>query len=92
MNEDVVICRCEEVTESEVRRAIQEGAASMAGIARRHPRRHGALPGKDLSLPVSAPTGGRGGHNDGGSQASHRTAASKAAAARGLEGPEHRRR
>ncbi len=34
MNEDVVICRCEEVTEGEVRRAIREGAGSLAALAR----------------------------------------------------------
>ena len=34
MNEDVVICRCEEVSAGEVRRAIQEGANSLAAIAR----------------------------------------------------------
>ena len=46
MNEDVVICRCEEVTEGEVRRAIQEGAASLAGIARRTRAGMGLCQGK----------------------------------------------
>ncbi len=46
MNKDVVICRCEEVTESEVRRAIQEGAASLAGIARRTRAGMGLCQGK----------------------------------------------
>ncbi len=34
MSEDVVICRCEEVTEGEVRQAIREGAGSLAALAR----------------------------------------------------------
>ncbi|HWR44735.1 (2Fe-2S)-binding protein [Sporomusa sp.] len=33
--DDVMICRCEEVTESEIRKAIQAGAHSMADVKRR---------------------------------------------------------
>ena len=46
MNENVVICRWEEVTEGEVRKAIEEGAASLAGIARRTRAGMGLCQGK----------------------------------------------
>lgn len=32
---DVIICRCEEVTEDELRAAIQEGACTITGVKRR---------------------------------------------------------
>jgi bacterioferritin-associated ferredoxin len=35
MGEDVLICRCKEVTEQEIRQAIAEGAYSVIGIKRR---------------------------------------------------------
>jgi NAD(P)H-nitrite reductase large subunit len=32
MNDDVIVCRCEEVTLGEVRRAIREGAIDVHGV------------------------------------------------------------
>ena len=35
MDDDVVVCRCEEVTVRDVKRAIAEGAFDIAGVKRR---------------------------------------------------------
>ena len=35
MDDDVVICRCEEITVADIRQAIREGATSLTGIKRR---------------------------------------------------------
>jgi len=35
MNDDVIVCRCEEVSVGEIRKAIQEGARDVAGVKRR---------------------------------------------------------
>ncbi len=35
MNDDVIVCRCEEVTAGEVRSAIRDGAVDIAGVKRR---------------------------------------------------------
>ena len=34
MNDDVIICRCEEITCGEIRKAIREGAATLDGVKR----------------------------------------------------------
>ena len=33
-NEDIIICRCEEVTEGEIIKAVREGATSLDGVKR----------------------------------------------------------
>jgi len=35
MDDNIIVCRCEEVTLGEVRRAIREGAVDVAGVKRR---------------------------------------------------------
>lgn len=35
MDDDVIVCRCEEVTAFEIRRAIAEGATDLTGVKRR---------------------------------------------------------
>ncbi len=35
MDDDMIVCRCEEITVGEIRRAIREGAGDLAGIKRR---------------------------------------------------------
>ena len=35
MDEDLIICRCEEITVADIRRAIREGATGLTGIKRR---------------------------------------------------------
>ena len=35
MKKEVLICRCEEVTEEEIRQAIRDGADTIAGVKRR---------------------------------------------------------
>ena len=35
MNKDLIICRCEEVTEGEIKKAIRSGARTITGIKRR---------------------------------------------------------
>jgi len=35
VDDDVVICRCEEITVADIRRAIREGARDLTGIKRR---------------------------------------------------------
>lgn len=35
INEDLIICRCEEVTKGEICKAIAQGAATIAGVKKR---------------------------------------------------------
>lgn len=35
MNKDLIICRCEEITEGEIKKAIRSGARTITGIKRR---------------------------------------------------------
>lgn len=35
MSKDTIICRCEEVSESEIRQAVREGARTIAGVKAR---------------------------------------------------------
>jgi len=35
MNDDVIVCRCEEVTAGQIRQAIREGAGDVIGVKRR---------------------------------------------------------
>ena len=35
MEKELLICRCEEVTEEEIRQAVQDGADTIAGVKRR---------------------------------------------------------
>ncbi len=35
MSDDTIICRCQEVTEKEIKEAIEEGAVSLNGVKRR---------------------------------------------------------
>ena len=35
VNDDVIVCRCEEVTVGQIRRAIREGAVDVTGVKRR---------------------------------------------------------
>jgi len=35
MDDDVIVCRCEEVTAGQIRRAIREGAVDVTGVKRR---------------------------------------------------------
>ena len=35
LDDDVIVCRCEEVTAGDIRRAIREGATSLTGVKRR---------------------------------------------------------
>ncbi len=46
MKEDKIVCRCEEVTEEEIREAIRQGARSITGIKRRTRAGMGLCQGK----------------------------------------------
>jgi len=35
MDDDLIICRCEEITAGEIRRAIRQGALTVSGVKRR---------------------------------------------------------
>ena len=35
MDDDVIVCRCEEVTAGQIRQAIREGAVDVSGVKRR---------------------------------------------------------
>ena len=35
MNEDILICRCQEVTREEIEKAIEDGASTVDGVKRR---------------------------------------------------------
>ena len=35
LDDEVIVCRCEEVTAGEIRQAIREGAVSLTGVKRR---------------------------------------------------------
>ena len=35
LDDEVIVCRCEEITAGEIRQAIREGAVSLTGIKRR---------------------------------------------------------
>ena len=48
-NRDLIICRCEEVSEEEIVRVIDEGAESLNDIKRRTRAGMGFVSGTDLS-------------------------------------------
>lgn len=35
MKGDILVCRCEEITENEVRKAVEDGATTVTGVKRR---------------------------------------------------------
>lgn len=47
-DDDVVICRCEEITRGEIRRAVHAGMYTMNEVKRFLPGRHGVVPGTEL--------------------------------------------
>ncbi len=63
MHDDLIICRCEEVTAGEIRRAIGQGAHTLSGIKRRtragmglcQGRTCGALAARILAEELSIP-------------------------------------
>ncbi len=66
MQDDLIICRCEEVTVEQIRTAIRQGAVTLAGIKRRtragmglcQGRTCGALVTRILSVELSRPLDG----------------------------------
>lgn len=46
--EDIIICRCQEVTEQEIIDAVHEGATTVDGIKRRTRACMGLCQGKDM--------------------------------------------
>lgn len=49
--QDIIICRCREVTEEEIVQAVRDGASTVDGVRRRetpYKGLYGALPRKDM--------------------------------------------
>ena len=72
-DDDIIVCRCEDVTLGEIRRAISEGATTMDEI-RRITRGDGSLSRPDLSLLIASELARKTGRGGGRSYAFHHQA------------------
>lgn len=54
MSDDILICRCEEVTEREIREAIADGATTINGVKRRTDAGMGLCQGRTCRRLISA--------------------------------------
>lgn len=54
MNQDVIICRCQEVTELEIVQAIREGAVTINGVKKRTHAGMGICQGKTCERMIAA--------------------------------------
>lgn len=53
MSDDMLVCRCEEVTVRDVRRAIEEGATDLTGVKRRTRAGMGLCQGRTCETLIS---------------------------------------